>query len=71
MDERELRELVRAVVVGTLSGREAEAEKARVEAVRPDPRRAPADLALAKRAAAWMGVAPALPPVLEIGRAHV
>jgi ethanolamine ammonia-lyase small subunit len=68
MDERELRELVRAVVVGTLSGREAETEKAHLDVVRPDPARSPNDLALAKRAAAWMGVAPALPPVLASWR---
>lgn len=68
MDERELRELVRAVVVGTLSGQEAEAEKTRLDLVRPDPRRSPADLALAKRAAAWMGASPAQPPVLSSWR---
>ncbi len=64
MDERELRELVRAVVVGAMSGQQAEAEKFQLVPVRPDPQRSPADLALAKRAAAWMGIGPALPPAL-------
>lgn len=62
MDERELREVIRAAVVRTLGGRE---DPATAEPSRPAPRpAAPEDVALAKRAALWMGAPLPPPPIL-------
>jgi ethanolamine ammonia-lyase small subunit len=69
MDERELRELVRAVVVGAMQGAEGDAAKGgAVESVapvvRPDKARSPDEILLAKKTAAWLGIAPGPSPAL-------
>jgi len=63
MDDRELREVIRAVVVRTLGGREVPGTD---EPSPPAPRPAadPEDIALAKRTALWMGAALPQPPIL-------
>ncbi len=62
MDEQELKELVRAVVVKAMADQEEEAKRA--ELMFAKPAKSGADTALGKKAANWMGLTPALPPVL-------
>jgi len=63
MDEQQLREVIRAVVVRTLGGREVPGP-AEPPAPAPPRKETPEDLALAKRAALWMGAPLPLPPIL-------
>lgn len=66
MDERELRELVRSVVVGALSDAAPGTPAAgNVPPALKDRAISPADLALAKKAAAWMGAGLPIPPALQ------
>jgi ethanolamine ammonia-lyase small subunit len=66
MDEKELRELVRAVVVGALSGEAtgATSSPTGVPVVPRDRHVAPQDVLLAKKAANWLGAGLPAPPVL-------
>lgn len=65
MDERELRELVRSVVVATMQERQAnprgEDIKTPTKLQRPA---SPDDVKLAKKVAAWVGIQSPLPPIL-------
>lgn len=70
MDERELRELVRAVVVGAMSDTSpgTASDAAGVIPALKDRTTPPEDLRLAKKAAVWIGAGLPIPPALQSWR---